>query len=301
MDAMITGEDEGGVGLSIIDNNDVENLISVDFDGEITYHEQDGYPDNVSKRTDAGNEHVSQARRFAKWHVYRERGYDTLDAGNNPDRILASLLALARLSEAEFDEHFGDLQRQIESHYDGSTVDLPFPDADPDDVIVYRKDVYVQPDPTGYEPPLLEQYLGHFDGESDSPVMPAKDTLDTSEFDALEAEIEAVSAMHYLHTDGLGNEQTERGEDPLERESDATIELVPFDPEEIGSFHHYVVSHLAYQIRDGFLLMGVKPPVAFRKAGWGKYRAFHRQKFKPQYENYWDATATIQSWEPKVP
>ncbi|WP_018259010.1 hypothetical protein [Halomicrobium katesii] len=273
----------------------------MDLEGEIKFHECDAYADKASNRTTEDNEHNNQARRFAKWHVYRERGYDTLDAGNNPDRILAALLAIARLSQEDFDEHFGDLQRQIESHYDGSTVDLPFPDADPDDVLVYRKDIYVQPDPTEYDPPLLEQYLGHFEGDSDSPVMPAKDTLDTSEFDDLEAEIEAVSPMHYLHTDGLGTEQTHRGENPLDREPDATIELVPFDPAEIGSFHHYIVSHLAYQIRDCFLRMGVKPPVAFRKAGWGKYRSFHEQKFCPQYENYWDATATIESWEPKVP
>ncbi|WP_363463287.1 hypothetical protein [Halogeometricum borinquense] len=268
-------------------------------DGEITYHDQDGYLHKAAKRSDAGNEHVNQARRYAKWHVYREQGYNTVPPAENPDRILAALIAIARLPEDSFNDYFSDLQAQIESHYDGSEVELPFPDADPDDVLVYRKDVYVQPDPTEFEPPVLDQYLGHFEGESDSPVMPSKETLDSTEFDVLNFGIEAVSDMHYLHMDGPGSEQTKRSTDPLDRKPDATIELVPFDPAEIDSFHHYVVSHLAYQIRDCFLLMGVTPPVAFRKQGWGKYRAFHRQKFRPQYENYWDATADIQSWEPK--
>ncbi|SEL78941.1 hypothetical protein [Haloferax larsenii] len=299
MEANITGENDERVGLYVDDNNGVEHWIEIQFDGEIKYHEQDGYPDKAAKRTPEGNEHVSQARRYAKWHVYRERGYDTISPPENPDRILAALVAIARLPEDVFNEQFGDLQAQIESHYDNTPVDLPFPDADPDDVLVYRKDVYVQPDPIEFEPPVLDQYLGHFEGESGSPEIPSKGTLDSTEFDTLNFEIEAVSDMHYLHMDGPGSEQTKRSADPLEREPDATIELVPFDPDEIESFHHYVVSHLAYQIRDCFLRVGVKPPVAFRQTGWGKYRAFHEQKFRPQYENYWDATADIQSWEPK--
>jgi hypothetical protein len=299
MKAVITGENEERAGVNLRDNNDVEHIIEMEFDGEIKYHECEAYDDKAANRAPDENEYSEQTRRYAKWHVYRERGYDTLAAGNNPDQILAALIAIARLSQGGFAEHFGDLQRQVESHYDGSSVDLPFPNADPDDVLVYRKDVYVQPDPTEFEPPVLEQYLGHFEGDSDSPVIPSKDALNWSEFDRLNFEIEAVSEMHYLHMDGPGSEQTKRGSDPLDRDPDATIELVPFDPAEIDSFHHYVVSHLAYQIRDCFLMMGVKPPVAFQQAGWGKYRAFHRQKFRPQYENYWDATAEIDSWEPK--
>jgi hypothetical protein len=299
MKAKITGENEERVGLYVDDNSGAEHWLEMEFDGEIKYHECEAYPDKASNRTTEGNEHNNQARRFSKWHVYRERGYNTLDPSNNPDSILAALIAIARLDESEFTDYFGDIERQIESHYDGSTVNLPFDNADEDDVIVYRKDVYVTPDPTDFDPPVLEQYLGRFQGDSDSQAVPSKDTLNRDTFDALDFEIEAISDMHYLHTDGLGNEQTKRGTEPLDREPNATIELVPFDPDEIDSFHHYVVSHLAYQIRDCFLRMGLKPPVAFRQTGWGKYRSFHEQKFCPQYENYWNAEADIQSWEPK--
>jgi len=299
MYAEIKKETDGGFGLLVTDNGSVEHKIGVCYDGTIDGHLQDGYPDKAAERTTENNEYVNQARRFAKWHVYRERGYDTLPPGDNPDRILAALIAIARMDESTFDSQFGDLQRQITSHYDGSTVDLPFEDADPDDMIVYRKDVYVTPDPTTFDPPVADQYLGQFEGESDSPAVSSNDTLTREAFADLDFDIEAVSGMHYLHTDGLGTEQTERGADPLDRDPDATIELVPFDPAEIDAFHHYAVSHLAYQIRDCFLRMGLKPPVAFRKSGWGKYRAFHEQKFSPQYENYWDAEETIQSWQPK--
>ena len=299
MQATIYGEDEAVTGTDVIDNKGVTHDIQIERDGKIYSHQQDDYPDKAAKRTIENNEYVNQARRFAKWHVYRERGYDTLPPGDNPDRILAALIAIARMDESTFNSRFGDLQRQIASHYDGSTVGLHFNDANPDDMIVYRKDVYVTPDPTTFDPPVADQYLGQFEGESDSPAVSSKDTLTREAFADLDFDIEAVSGMHYLHTDGLGTEQTERGADPLDRDPDATIELVPFDPAEIDAFHHYAVSHLAYQIRDCFLRMGLKPPVAFRKSGWGKYRAFHEQKFSPQYENYWDAEETIQSWQPK--
>ncbi|PYZ02522.1 hypothetical protein C8039_18400, partial [Halogeometricum sp. wsp3] len=50
--------------------------IHVGFDGEVTYHEQDGYPDDPDKRTSEENEHVNQARRYAKYYVFAQRGYD---------------------------------------------------------------------------------------------------------------------------------------------------------------------------------------------------------------------------------
>lgn len=298
VDGKITGENDERVGLYVDDNNGAEHWLEMEFDGEIKYHECEAYPDKAAERTTEGNEHNNQARRYARWHVYRERGYDTLDHANNPDSILAVLIAIARLDESEFDEQFGDIQRQIESHYDGSTVDLPFDDADPDDVLVYRKDVSLTPDPTAFDPPVLEQFVDYFENESHLSPMPEKSILRQNSPTALEFEIQAVSGMHYLHTDGHGTERTRRGPDSLTGDVNATIELVPFDPDEIESFHHYVVSHLAYQIRDCFLRMGLKPPVAFRQTGWGKYRAFHEQKFCSLYEDYWNAEETIHSWAP---
>ncbi|WP_222920475.1 hypothetical protein [Natrinema sp. SYSU A 869] len=60
----------------------------------------------------------------------------------------------------------------IHRHYNGSPVDLPFPDADPDDAIVYQKDVYL-------EPPVLEQFLGRFEGDADSPALDNSDSSTT--------------------------------------------------------------------------------------------------------------------------
>ncbi|WP_074795680.1 hypothetical protein [Haloferax larsenii] len=300
MDGLITGENDERVGLSVIDNEDAEHLIEMEFDGTIKHHQSESYADNPALRTREECERVDQARRFARWHVYRERGYDTVPPTENPDRLLAGLLGITMLSEAEFDEYFGDLEDQLHDHYDGSSVNLPFPNADPDDAIIYQKDVYLTPDPTEFEPPVLDQYLARFDGEPDSPVTDGIRDIEPDGMNDLTFEVEAVSEMHILHNDGQGSEQVYHGDQPLDRDPDVRVELMAFDPASVDSFHQYVVSNLAYQIRDRFLLMGVKPPVAFRTQGWGSYEGFQCQKFCSLYEEYWSTEDTITSWEPGV-
>lgn len=299
MDALITGEAER-IGLSVIDNNDVEHLIEMSPNGVIEAHVCEEYANNPSLRTREECEYGDQARRFARWHVYRERGYDTVPPTENPDRLTAAFLAITALSTEEFGNFFGDIEERLESHYDGSGTDLPFSDADPADAIVYQKDIYLEPepDPVSFDPPVLDQFLGRFEGEPDSPTVAAEGTIAREEMDALDFAIEAVSETHVLHNDGQGNEQVARGAQSLEREPDARVELMAFDPSSVDSFQHYVVSHLAYQIRDRFLLMGVKPPVAFRAQGWGTYEGFQCQKFCEFYEDYWSSEATVSSWVP---
>jgi hypothetical protein len=298
MNANITGENEERVGLYVYDNQDVEHWIEMEFDGEIKYHEQDGYADKPEHRTREESEHIWQARRFAKWHVYRERGYDTVPPTENPDRILAALLAVAQQSPAEFETSFADLKTQLRSHADESTIELPFPDADPGDVIIYQKDVYLEPDPIEFDPPVLDQFRARFGGETQSPVVPAADELDENSLDELSFDIVAVSGLHTLHNDGRGTERVDHGEHPLERDPDARVELMAFDASTVDSFQHHVVGNLAFQIRDRFLLMGVTPPVAFQAQGWGTYQGFQCQKFCSLYQEYWSIDANITSWKP---
>lgn len=296
MNATIDGErttpdGKTRVGIRVKDNQDVEHSLELDLDGHIHIHDQEEYSHDASKRSKENNEHANQARRYAKWYVYRERGYDTVPPTENPDRVLATLLALTKLSDAAFDDYFGDLRTHIENKPVGSSTNT-------DGLTVYKKDIYIQPDPTAFDPPVLDQFLGQFDGDSDSPAVGRRDNIEDQVCGELTFDIKAVSELYTLETDGLGTEQTTAVTNPLDRDPDATVELVPFDPAEIDSLHHYVVSQLAYQIRDYFLRMGVKPPVGFRATGWGKYRAFHEQKFCPQYENYWSAEEDIESWQP---
>jgi hypothetical protein len=298
MKAVITGETDERVGVNLLDNAGAEHLVEIGFDGELLGYDPLEYPDNSLKATKEEKEHVHQTQRYTRWYVYRERGYETLPRRENPDCILAALLAVATLSESEFDEQFGDLEAQIQSHYDGSTVETPLTGVNLDGAIVYEKDLYLSPDPTDVEPSVLAQFRDRFEGESDSQAVPSSDELPLDSRESLAFELEAVSEMHHLAYDGLQLDQSTYGDRPLDRKPDATVELMPFDPDEIDSFHHYVVSHLAYQIRDYFVLSGLTPPKPFRAPGWGTFEAFMKQRYYPQYENYWDATASIDSWEP---
>ena len=300
MNATIDAESDQHIGSHVTDNNGALHKIAMNKKtGEVDAHGCDEYPNNPHKRTRKQEEYGRQAERYAKWYVYRERGYETVPPTENPDRILATLLALVRLSPEEFQQYFGEMEVQLRSHYDGSEVDLPFEDADPEDILVYQKDIWIQPDPTTFDPPVLEQFLARFEGEDDSLLGEAVANLAVEELADLLFDIEAVSGMHVLHTNGgPGDERVHRGEMPLDRKPDTTVEIMAFDPAEVDSFHHYVVSHLAYQIRDCFLLMGVRPPVPFRAPGWGQYDAFLTQQAFPQYEDYWAASTEVDSWEP---
>ncbi len=114
MDGLITGENDERVGLSIIDNDDVEHVVEMEFDGEIKHHDQDGYPDKPVNQTDEESERIRQARSFARYYVFVERGYDTVPASENPVRIDAVRQAINEMDLAEFESVFGDLYQQLE-------------------------------------------------------------------------------------------------------------------------------------------------------------------------------------------
>ncbi|WP_239524401.1 hypothetical protein [Halogeometricum borinquense] len=146
MQANILGEDAGAVIVQVFDNNDVEHALAIESDGEIQEHGQEGYPDNPKERTNEEDETVSQARRFARWHVYREKGYDTVPASENPDRIAGVLLAILDLDQAEFEEYFGTLCRQVGSR-DLADVEPPLdlpPEVYNEQFIVYHQHVYLE-------------------------------------------------------------------------------------------------------------------------------------------------------------
>ncbi|AGB15223.1 hypothetical protein Halru_0592 [Halovivax ruber XH-70] len=295
MKAIITGENDERAGVNLRDNNGIEHVIELEFDGEIKYHETDGYTHEFSKRSKEETEHCHQARRLAKWHVYREQGYDTVIPSANPDRIVAAILAILDMPSVEVEHYFGNLEAELLRYQNGSYEHLPFEDVDPSELYVYRQDIWVTPDPTEANPPLLEQFCEYVD----SPLQTLGEILGDGPDprDSLPAyEIEAVSDVHYLYSDGRSREE-QWTDQPLDREPDARIELLAIDPDAFDSFAQLLASHLGNQIRDRFLDMGLEPPKPFQTPGLGTHDAMIKQQLMPMYDRHFLASEHDNPWD----
>ncbi|WP_049922229.1 hypothetical protein [Halopiger djelfimassiliensis] len=263
MKAILGDEDENGVGLRVIDNNETSHGIHVGFDGEITYHEQNGYPDDPDKRTYSEGEHVSQARRYAKYYVDQETEYDTLPWDLDADQFEAVRQALQDLSVEEIKRYFGDLLSQSLSHYaDDPDVDigdttrpeaLPAEQIGGEDAVIYKQEIYLDDD----------------------------------------GAIEAVSGIGITYYVARGERKTVWRGDAPDREPDARVELFPAPLVDPAPFRDYLVYNLRCQIRDCYLMMGLEPPEEYRVLGHGQYRFTGKYDSFDIYPPYYDFSADI--------
>ena len=328
MEAVITGENQERAGVNLRDNSGTEHVLEMEFDGEIKYHEQDGYPDDPPKRTPAEGRNVNEARRYAKYHVYRERGYDTLLEGENPDRLALVALAIASLSDDALLDHFGDLYKQIKSHYGGDDRPLAWPDGfGEENPAIYMQDVYLDLDPDAIDavaeamadesafelladvPDLASrgQTRGFGDVPAIASVADAHGLTDAGGHPRpLDQWIEGVSGLHLKWRDRTDSGNLfEMGEAPdLDRAYDARLQIRPFDPADLEEFRNALVWSLKCQIRDCFVGYGRSPPEGVRVTGPGNddwtvtymqldiFQDFH----DPDAEVGWD----LEGWPDRV-
>ncbi|GAB3034229.1 hypothetical protein GCM10025298_24000 [Natronobiforma cellulositropha] len=313
MEAEIKKETEDGFGLRILDNNRVEHKIGVCFDGEIDGHLQNGYPDEPAERSMIDEvEPINQARRFAKYWVYRERGYDTLSLNENPHRIAAVALVLAGLSTDSFEEHFTDLYLQVASHYGETDPPVTLPEGARPTHVTYRTDVYLGLDDDALatlaaavtDPAATESLRSVQNGDGThrsfeavlSPILEAGETDAVGDLSADDL-LEAVSGIHVHWDDSAGVYHTEWGEQPpLERDPDARIDLLPYDPASFAEFRGHLIRILYCQVRDCYLGMGIAPPDAFRLQGHGIHEFATWYEHYDFYERYHDPNATVSTW-----
>nr|WP_245547736.1 hypothetical protein [Halovivax ruber] len=258
--------------------------------GEIVYHQCEAYADDPDDRTEDENEHNNQARRFAKYHVFRERGYDTVEHAENPAYVNAVRLAIKDLSDAEFERYFGALRQQLRSHHADvdRPVDLPAGVRAPD-AVVYELDGWLGVDipESGLEKQaraLAEAHgLDYDDGTGATSPADISDSdlaeweafgdhlVDLAGPDDLEFDVAAVSGIHVGYPNAQGQHEVQRFDRPLDRQPDATLELMPAEPGPLDEFRAYLDHHLRCQVRDCFVGMGLLPPEAFRVIGFGKF------------------------------
>lgn len=311
MNGNITGENDERVGLYVTDNDGIEHWIEIEFDGEIKYHEQDGYPDDASERTPEGNERVNQARRFAKYHVKVERGYDTMDPLVDPDRIDAAGRAIGDLSDEEFGRLFGDLQQQLASHHHDEivpAVGIPGDAADRD-AVFYCKNVFLGTDFSQTELSDAAEELAHEHGidlaEESTAGTPRSEFSEeeyerwTGYVDALTslareegvdlstgAFVEGVSGLHVAYPTMAGEMSVTDAESPFDRDPAARVEVLPVDPVPVEEFRAYLAHHLRCQVRDCFVRMGVDPPEGVAVPGYGRFEAVQRYEHLDLYPEY---------------
>ncbi|WP_249038787.1 hypothetical protein [Haloterrigena salifodinae] len=287
----------------------------MEFDGEIKHHQCKEYADKPSDRTPEENEYNEQARKFARYYVYLEEGYDTVAPESHPERINAVRLAIQDLTESEFEGLFGDLYRQMRSYHDYDT-ERPIPEPPlASENILYRQHVYL-----GIDPLETDIAAGAREMASAYGLDLAKDTLTEQAVDALSSAdiddwrafaddlvalaedegitleegtyVDAVSSLYATYLDDSGEQYVSEPEhDPFERDPDALIELPPIDPRSIDEFREFLDHHLKCQIRDCFVRMGVEPPEDFRVLGNGRLEAIAAYKLLEIYPSYHDPEA----------
>lgn len=310
MEASIVGEDDKGVGVDIVDNDDEKHHVGMDLNGQIRFHDWDTYPEKPEERSSQQSELINQARRFAQYYVYCERGYDTVPSRIHPERINAVRLAVAQMDLEAFEANFGDLYQQLKSHHDEDydrVVQLPA-DAQSEDLVLYRKNVYLGLDPleTEFEKEartLAERYGLDLTDRSPSDLTLGSlspDELDSwsAYSDDLAAEatdagvtlydglyIDGVSELHMAYLDHRGEEHVTTALEP-EVEPDTRIELPPADPGTLEQFKAALEFNLICQIRDCFVRMGVQPPEEYQVLGLGTFEAAEKYEtvdFYPEY------------------
>ena len=301
MNAKFVGEDQDDIGLVVTDNSGEEHQIELHKDDGVIYaHAQDSYPDHPDDRTKESNEHVNQARRFAKYWVYRKRGYDTLAGWRNPDRIELAAIALNTLSSDTVDQYLSDLFDQLRSRYSDVDPSVDVPEGVDPSHAVYQQDVYLgldDEDASTYASVLDE--LEPPNNGTDPEALAADTEIDLGTRSTHEDGlfVESTSGVHVRWDDAMGEYHTQWGTQPaVDRDPDARIELLPFEPGSITDLKQQAVRNLLCQVRDCYLAMGIAPPERFRLLGHGRHDASTWYVHNEFYEDYYDPDAEVDTW-----
>lgn len=313
MNAQIAGETDEGIGVLVTDNDGVDHEIEMLFDGEVVYHDQDAYPDDPADRSNYEDEMVSQAWLYARWYVYQERGYDTLPATRNPDRIAAALMTLHGMDAEEFERLFGTFYRQARSHVDdGAERPLELEPGAPPDEVIYKQNIYLS---TGLDMlqgvhqdfgdqirDLTETIIGEmlqqgtFSALADELSEAVKQEASEYDVDLPQFGIEGVSDLYYTYYRPDDSERTVGGEDGFDRDPDVMLQILPPPADSLEEFRAHILRHLVCQIRDIYIGSGQEPPVAYRVLGLGLHQYTLKYEYFDMYPKYYDPESGIEGY-----
>ncbi|MEZ3116650.1 hypothetical protein RYH80_12095 [Halobaculum sp. MBLA0147] len=283
--------------------------------GNIYAHSQSGYPDDPEKRSRDEDENVSQARKYARYYVYRNTDYDTLEGHWNPDRVAATAMALWRLSDEEVDELFGTFRQQCRSHFEDVDRPLRLPSTvGADEAVVYEQELYLDADVDDIRGAVDEFEECIADSAADVLASVSRGSLldrtldgilgtvraeanDTS-FEFPPYEVADTSELGVMYYDA--NDESHRvggGGGPTDEKPDARVELPQLEPETLDTLKPLLLRHLVSQVRDFYIVMGEEPPPAFRVLGPGKHAPTQGYGASDFYPNYYDFDADIPGYQ----
>jgi len=307
MQAEIQKETDNGFDVFVTDNNGIGHKIGVCYDGEIDSYLQQGYPEDPTKRSMIDEvEPINQAKRYAKHHIKSERGYETVDWRQDPDRIAAVALMIAGVDNETISQWFDELFAQVRSHF--SDVDRPvsLPDEIRPGHLNYQQDIYLERDHQGLTPfDGLAAALNPSIFTANTTVSPQDVTTvireavlaEQSNPDLPTLKIDAVSGVYLRWDDSSGTYHHNRHRKPtIDRKPDVRLDILPFDPNSIVMFQSQLVDNLVCQVRDCYIEMGVCPPEPYRVQGVGKHKTSTWYEHYDFYQRYHDPAADI-DWE----
>lgn len=311
MEGKIVGEDSEGIGVTVTDAAGADRKIEMGLNGDVTAHRCKEYPTDPNARSNYEDEYISQARRFARFYVSQERGYETLPWDEDPERLAAALTAVHGLSDDEFEAHFGDFYRQLAHHYrdDVEQVFRPPIRFDPEsEFLLYQQDIYLEESIHDFREEAVESVgsvleeleFGSAGGGlanrgRETTVQLIADRADGAGIDPTEtASIDAVTGIHSMYYAGMDDERTVPGDDPHpDRDPDARVELYPLPFESLEQCRAYVYLNLACQIRDCYIGVGLEPPEPYKITGPGKWNFTKKYMHFQMYDQYDELDADI--------
>lgn len=248
MNASVEKETDDGFGVTVIDNDGAKHKVGVLYDGDISGHLAEAYPDEPTKRTPEGNERLNQARRYARYHVYKERGYEAFPWDENIANIEAVHDAIEDLTPIEFKTYFGEF-------YDAVAGSLDLDGADG-----------------------LDGLLSALQSQGGTPYIDVY--LDE------DGRVERTSEVRTIVANDGWEEKLESPAPGADRPPEARIEMTALPLPSIDLFQQVVLHQTTCQLRDYHIVMGAEPPEEYRVLGFGKYKFAAKYQDKRLNELY---------------
>lgn len=154
MDTEIADHDSEGLGVRVYDEYDIEHQIALDWDGKVTYHGVNEYPQQPADRTDEEQLLMSQVEVRARFAANEHFDAQILDPDWDPAYFKRARTALMKYPDERFHAEFRDFYDAVQAPEE--FVDDPR--HEPGGEAIYKSFGITEGDEIGTVDDLLIQY-----------------------------------------------------------------------------------------------------------------------------------------------